>query len=153
MSFDFNNAALFAYMARRRDIEDTNNIMITAGLAKGDALSKTLIPLTVVNQADELAQKTREIATLRKTQQVNTTNTDGRPVLSSGDHNSTNGTGNGTSTAATNDPVPVERSLATLTEGLAALTKAVTEQVAVQKQMMELINKRSDTPTPTPPTQ
>jgi hypothetical protein len=141
MSFDINNAALFAFMARRRDIEDTNSIMITAGLAKGDALTKTIIPMTVVNQAEEIVQKNREIAALRKTQVRQVTAAEG---------NGTTATGTPVATQPLTEIERVEAAVGALAADLLTLTKTLTELLNIQKKALDTTNTPVTPVTPPP---
>jgi hypothetical protein len=65
MAFDIMNAVLFKVLADRKDIQDTNKIMVVAGMSSGTPLTKMLIPFMMVQQAEEVRDKDNEIKKLR----------------------------------------------------------------------------------------
>jgi hypothetical protein len=68
MAFDIFNAVLFKVMADRKDIQDSNKIMVVAGLSSGTPLTKILTPLLMLQQAEETKDKEKEIIRLNALQ-------------------------------------------------------------------------------------
>jgi len=57
MKFDAFNAMIFHELAKRKGIEDRNKIVLVAGMASGSPLMKVLIPMQLINQAEEITER------------------------------------------------------------------------------------------------
>jgi DNA repair exonuclease SbcCD ATPase subunit len=60
MAFDTYNAVLFKVLADNRNIQDSNPIVFTAGLASGTPIMKTLLPFQLIQKTEEAEQKEKE---------------------------------------------------------------------------------------------
>jgi hypothetical protein len=65
MPFDMMNAVLFKVLADRKDVQDSNKIMVVAGMATGSPLNKMIGPMLMVQQAEESRDKDKTIARLQ----------------------------------------------------------------------------------------